>query len=83
MQGYWEPDEKTVMDALKKLNAIQEEYLKKFGEHSLDYVIICDPMWMNADNFNEGSRVLPDDIMALPAQDFRNIVVPVANFLLT
>lgn len=49
MQGYWEPDEKTVMDALKKLNAIQEEYLKKFGEHSLDYVIICDPMWMNAD----------------------------------
>lgn len=62
MQGYWEPDEKIVMDALKKLNAIQEEYLKKFGEHSLDYVIICDPMWMNADNFNEGSRMLENAI---------------------
>lgn len=27
--------------------------------------------------------VPPDDILALPAQDFRNIVFPVANFLLT
>ena len=25
----------------------------------------------------------PDDILTLPAQDFRNIVFPVANFLLT
>lgn len=27
--------------------------------------------------------VPPDDIMALPATDFRNIVFPVANFLLS
>lgn len=27
--------------------------------------------------------VPPDDILALPAKDFRNIVFPVANFLLT
>lgn len=80
MQGYWEPDEKTVMDALKKLNAIQEEYLKKFGEHSLDYVIICDPMWMNADNFNEGSRMLENAIKndapieQIPEEIWNNIV---------
>lgn len=80
MQGYWEPDEKTVMDALKRLNAIQEEYLKKFGEHSLDYVIICDPIWMNADNFNEGSRMLENAIKndtpieQIPEKIWNNIV---------
>lgn len=80
MQGYWEPDEKTVMDALKKLNAIQEEYLKKFGEHSLDYVIICDPTWMNADNFNEGAGMLENatkndtPIEQIPEEIWKNIV---------
>lgn len=80
MQGYWEPDEKTVMEALKKLNAIQEEYLKKFGEHSLDYVIICDPMWMNAGNFNEGARMLENAIKndapieQIPEEIWNNIV---------
>lgn len=62
MQRSRNPEEKVVMDALKRLNDIQTEYLKKFGEHSLNYVIICDPTWMNADNFNKGARMLENAI---------------------
>lgn len=62
MWGRWDPDEKTVLEAMKRMDAARDAYLKKFGEHSLDYAIVHDPTWASADNFNVGAEALENAI---------------------
>lgn len=47
---------------MKRMNAARDVYLKKFGEHSLDYAIVHDPTWANADNFNSGAEALENAV---------------------
>lgn len=62
VSGPWEPNKEEVEKAIKRMNAAWDHYERIYGEHSLDRVIIHDPTWMDADNFNRGAEKLESAI---------------------
>lgn len=50
--------DKATSDAMDRLTMASEAYEKKFGEGSLDRVVVHDPTWLDADNFNRGAEKL-------------------------
>ena len=51
-------DEQTVVAAMERLREAEEAYKKVFGRNSLDRVILHDPTWFNADNFDKATKAL-------------------------
>lgn len=48
--------------ARDRLHDAIEAYKKKFGADSLNRVIVYDPEWLDADNFNDGAEELEQAI---------------------
>lgn len=48
--------------AMQRMSRASEAYEKKFGVGTLDRVIVHDPTWLDADNFNDGAEKLEQAI---------------------
>lgn len=51
-------DKQTIVAAMERLRKAEEEYEVAFGRHSLDRVILHDPIWLNVDNFDKATKLL-------------------------
>lgn len=58
MKASYSADERTIAAAMERLREAEEEYKKAFGGNSLDRVILHDPTWLNADNFDKATELL-------------------------
>ena len=54
--------DKETEKAMVRFNEICNEYLKKFGENSLERIIFHDPMILDINNFKEDTKMLKDAI---------------------
>ena len=55
-------ENKELVKAVERRNAMHNLYLSTFGEHSLDRVIYCDPRDLSIESINETTRELADAI---------------------
>lgn len=53
---------KDIQEAMDEFNRVEEEYLSIFGEHSLERVILGDPLDDSVEGFAEPTRTLRDAI---------------------
>ncbi len=58
MKVSYSADEQTIAAAMERLREAENEYKKVFGGNSLDRVILHDPTWLNADNFDKATNLL-------------------------
>ena len=56
------PLDEDIEQAINRLQKATKEYKKYFGEKSLDRVVVHDPTWLDADNFNKGAQTLEEAI---------------------
>lgn len=72
--------ENNIFEKIDLLNKRICQYKKIFGENSLDYVIICEPNWIDIDNFNNGIKKLENAIESnkpikpIPKKIWKNII---------
>lgn len=68
------------MDVIKQSMELEKEYLNKFGEHSLDRVIYCDPLNMTTEEMEQANNVLRNAIKnnepleQIPKEEWDNII---------
>lgn len=62
MKASYSAGEQIIAAAMERLCRAEEEYKKVFGRHSLDRVILHDPTWLNADNFDKATKLLKRSI---------------------
>jgi len=55
-------DDKELVKAVERCNAMHNLYVSTFGEHSLDRAIYCDPTDLSIESINETTRKLADAI---------------------
>lgn len=55
-------DDKELVRAVERCNAMHDLYLSTFGEHSLDRCIYCDPTDLSVESKNETTRKLAEAI---------------------
>lgn len=51
-----------VTAAMERFCKAEAEYKKIFGEHSLDRVVLHNPTWLDADNFDEAAKLLTEAV---------------------
>lgn len=62
MQTQWNPNDETVQEAMKRLSDAVNAYEKKFGPHSLERVIMGDPLHPNIDDLNDSAEELENAV---------------------
>lgn len=79
MKANYSADEQTIA-AMERLREAEEEYKKAFGRNSLDRVILHDPTWFNADNFDKATKLLKRAIRQhkpftpIPEEMYKNMI---------
>ena len=53
---------KDIQEAMDEFNRVEKKYLSIFGEHSLDRVILGDPLDESIEGFSNPTRTLRDAI---------------------
>lgn len=58
MRSPYEPDEETFYKATERFSEAEKRYIAKYGEHSLDRVILGDPLSLNAESYDQDTEIL-------------------------